>query len=49
VAFAVVEPGSVGVALAEGLRDGGGGRAPFELCPGMYPTTEEKDGKPQSV
>jgi hypothetical protein len=49
MAFLGVEPRSVGGALAEGLRDWGGGRAPFELYPGMCPTTEEKDGKPQSV
>jgi hypothetical protein len=55
-----VEPGSVGVVLAEGLCDLGGslrlkdsvlGRRAvplFSLCPGIRLTTEEKQGKPQS-
>jgi hypothetical protein len=58
--FLRVEPRSVDVALAEGLsvlggttsveclRDGEAGRTPFELCPDIRPTTEEKHGKPQS-
>jgi hypothetical protein len=46
--FLGVEPKSVGVALAEGLRDGEAGRAPFQLCPGIRLTTQEKHGKPQS-
>jgi hypothetical protein len=58
--FLGVEPRSVGVALAEGLcdlwgitsaeglRDGEAGCAPFQLCPGIRLTTEEKHGKPQS-
>jgi hypothetical protein len=37
-----------GIISAEGLRDGEAGRAPFQLCPGIRLTTEEKQGKPQS-
>jgi hypothetical protein len=37
-----------GITSAEGLRDEEAGRAPFQLCPGIRLTTEEKHGKPQS-
>jgi hypothetical protein len=37
-----------GITSAEGLRDGEAGRAPFELCPGIRLTTEEKHEEPQS-
>jgi hypothetical protein len=58
--FLGVEPRNVGVASAEGLcdleaitwaeglRDGETGSAPFQLCPGIRLTTEEKHGRPQS-
>jgi hypothetical protein len=60
MAFLGVEPRSHAIALAEGLcdfggitsaeglRDGEAGHAPFQLCPGIRLTTEEKHEKPQS-
>jgi hypothetical protein len=48
VAFAEGLWDLVGITSAEGLRDGEADSAPFQLCPGIRLTTEEKHGKTQS-